>query len=531
MPDEVERYLREHSLDSNFIFSKFGVTWGEDKITIPIHDMDGKFLYNRYRHLSGKSKFTSDPGAHPVLFALDKAKNEHDLILCEGEPDCMRLWQEDIPAVTGTCGVATFSEKLAEPLTGKNVYIVLDTDEPGVDSVYKYIEILNTIGINPLIIDLPSEYKDVCEYFTDSHIKKDFINLQEKALSVNDWIDKHSPKEFALEKASDLIEAEIPPEQWLINRILPIEGFCFLVGAEATSKTFDALTMANSVATGTAWLDKFEVKEIGKVLILDKENTRRRIQSRMKGLNMNSPDIYRVSYPQYFELNDTKEVDGYSKFAKYLSRKVNKLNIKLIIIDSFTDILIGNENDREDVQKFFDAMRQLFPGRSILILHHASKPAQGVQRTSAQLARGSTNIMAQAYSAFHVSCMPKSRTEFVIEQTKAGDSEKLNKFMIELVVTTNKEHPDQTIVNALKYCGEVPDAKQKVAEAVSVIEEAFQIKTMLPRQELLDICIGKGVSQASMERAINQMKKEERLDSIADQDNKSKRVYIQTYAE
>lgn len=508
----IEEYLTNHSLNEDFVKKIFLWEWDTEKITIPIFDAEKKFLYNRYRHLGGPNKFSTDKGSHPALYALHLIKEKTTVVLCEGEPDCVRLWQEKIPAITGTSGVKTFNPKMAEPLKGKKVLIVLDTDEEGVSSLEKYYKVLTETGADPYIKELPKEYKDVSEYFTAGFTKADFDKLPE--MTLEDWQDAHEPEEYGWESASELSERDIPANKWLVDRIIPREGFCFIVGPEASGKSFDSLTLAHSVATKTPWLDKFEVTEQMPVLIIDKENTKKRTQDRIKGLGIKDEPIYWLKAPHYLELADSERETGFSAFMESVARKVKKLGIGFIIIDSFTDILVGNENDRADVQHFFDAIRQLFPNIAILVLHHASKPAPGVVRTMSQRARGSTNIMAQTYSAFHVEPLPKSKTEFTVEQTKAGDAEKLSKFLIELIVKPNPDSEGDTLVTGIEYKGEVQDKEEKANEAAALIEECFAETDMIPRDDLKDAIMAEGVSRSTFDRAIKQLKEEGKIDSV-----------------
>lgn len=531
----ITEYLENHSLNADYVKS-LGWIWEDDSttITIPIYNEEGKLLFSRYRHLEGSAKFTTDKGAKPALYCVHKIKNHNEVVLCEGESDTARLWQEGIPAVTGTSGVKTFSRALASPLAGKTVKICLDNDEAGNSSVEKYYSVLSEVGADPYIVELPEGVKDVCEFFTLGGTKQEFAELP--TITIDDWKDKNTPEEFRLETVADINEYNIPPEEWLVNRILPAEGFAFIVGAEATGKSFYTLTLAQAVATGEAWLKNTAVDDTGKplfyvsgkqnVLIIDKENTKRRVQSRTRWLGMGEIDnIYYLKYPHYFELADPREDDGISKIAKEAARQVKKNNIKFIIIDSFTDVMVGNENAAGDVQGFFDAMRRLFPNVCILVLHHASKPAQGVVRTSAQRARGSTNIMAQVYSAFYVEALPKSRSEFVIEQTKAGDAEKFPKFYVELDVQ-RIEGSDKTKVAGINYKGIVPDEEMKTDAAFVAIEGILVAKGSIGRKELLDMLQAEGISKRTALRAIKQMTEDKKIESVPDEHNKSKRKYI-----
>lgn len=529
----INNYLESHSLKDKFVRS-LGWTWEEDgnTITIPVYDQKGKLSYCRYRHLEGRNKFSTDTGAHPSIYCIHKIKDVKDIILCEGEPDCARLWQEGIPAVTGTSGVKTFSIKLAEQLIDKNITLCLDTDEAGQSSIENYYNVLSEVGISVKIKELPKEYKDISEYFTAGFSKEDFEALP--TFSFEEWLDKNEPEQYKFETVTDILSQKIPPDEWLVNRMIPAEGFTFLVGAEATGKSFYALSLAQAVATATPWTDAkkkdsdeylFNVSKPKKVLVIDKENTKRRVQSRLKWMGIDSPNIYYLKFPHYFELSDPTEEDGFSKIAKAASRKVKAEGIKFIVVDSFTDVMIGNENAAGDVQKFFDAFRQLFEGCSILVLHHASKPSQGVVRTSAQRTRGSTNINAQVYSMFYVEALQKSKTEFVIEQTKAGDAEKLNRFIVQLKVE-QIGNTDKTKVTGIEYKGEVPDEEMKLQEAIKQIEEAFIATSQMSLSDLVDVLQSNGISNATCRRAIKEMIDDGTIQKIQDPDNKAKKLVV-----
>ena len=118
------------------------------------------------------------------------------------------------------------------------------------------------------------------------------------------------------------------------------------------------------------------------------------------------------------KLQVTDPQGNFSEFMLALAEEVKNENIEFIVIDSFVDLMVGNENAANDVQKFFDAMRQLFPSLSILSLHHESKPAPGTFKNDAQRTRGSSNINAQTTTQFRIEILQKSKTEFTLKQTK-----------------------------------------------------------------------------------------------------------------
>jgi len=319
---------------------------------------------------------------------------------------------------------------------------------------------------------------------------------------------------FKLETIKELLGEELGEESWLIDRVLPKEGFTFIVGAEATGKSFYTLTIANSVVTGKDWLDKYKVGHKTKVLFMDKENTRRRTQGRARGLGMQdvNGEIYRIKMPHLFNLLDEKK--QLSEFAKSLSQQVVDLGIGLIIVDSFADFMLGNENSAEDVQVFFTAMRALFPTQAVLVIHHENKPSQGVSRTSSQRVRGSTNITAQLVSGFRVFAVPKTQNEFVLEQFKAGDSERLKPFKVELVTKQKVYEPDKTYVSEIKWNGEYYDEEGKAELAKELIMGFFDENPTTERKELINYCIENGVSQRTADTVIREMVEDNQLEKI-----------------
>lgn len=310
---------------------------------------------------------------------------------------------------------------------------------------------------------------------------------------------------FKLETLKELMDEELGEEQWLIDRVLPSEGFTFIVGAEATGKSFYTLDITNSLITGKDWLGKFKVTRTTNVLFMDKENTRRRMQGRARGLGMNDKleGVYRIKMPHLFNiLNEKKQL---SEFALSLSEQVKKLEIGLIIVDSFADFMLGSENSAEDVQVFFTAMRALFPTQAVLVLHHENKPSQGVSRTSSQRVRGSTNITAQLVSGFRVFAIPKTQNEYVLEQFKAGDSEKLKPFKVELVSKQVLYKPDKTYISEIKWNGEYYDEEGKAELAEDLILDYIENNPTSMRKDIIDNVSQNGVGERTIVTVLSKM--------------------------
>ena len=127
---------------------------GEKRFTIPIRDKQDtvrdmrRWLPPEYRAEDENKKMLhwrrGYGGAR--LFPIDQLDAD-DLILCEGELDALALISHGIPAITATCGVSTWSDRLSESFSGKRVKILMDNDEPGYSGALKRAESLSRFGV------------------------------------------------------------------------------------------------------------------------------------------------------------------------------------------------------------------------------------------------------------------------------------------------------------------------------------------------------------------------------------------------
>lgn len=535
IPEKVKEYFTQHSLNSSFLKNDLGWKWNDNTIIIPIYDQQGKEIYCKYRHLDFSkdqqtdiSKFTFDKGSHPTLYCLHKIKKLDKVVLVEGEIDSAQLWQNNIPSITSTGGVSKFDSVMANMLIGHEVIVCLDTDKAGQKNIWKIVQTLTKVGIKTKILELPVIVKDVCEFFASGGTCERYKEFIKQAKTPSEWWKLHKPEDFATITAGELLTLEFPSNPWLINHVLAKEGFAFFIAAEGSYKSFITLDMALAIVSGKNWLglDEFKVEHSGKVLFIDKENPLEMVQRRIKGLGYSGKaleNIYWVKYPEKLQLAD--DSGQISEFIKSLSAEVINENIDLVVIDSFVDLMVGNENSADDTQTFIKVIRESFPKKAILVLHHENKPSQGTYRNDAQRTRGSTNINAQAMTMFRLETVAGSKTEITIKQTKCRDAQKLDKFLIEAQVKTDQD--GKTYVTGFNYKGIVEDLPEnKVEEAKNIIEEIFKDSPFLSRQEIVDACNKQNVQLRSVERALKSLVKNGTIDSIPNPNNKRKKNFI-----
>jgi len=506
-------YLQEHGLDPEFVKKALGWAWDDNKITIPIYDIDGKLLYCKYRNMTGEKKFEFDPGNSPALYGIHRIQSKKQIILCEGEADAAILLQNDFPAVT-TGSVSNHKQEILSPLAGREVIIILDNDKPGQKAISEFYTSLIAAGSTPKIATLPKEVKDVCEYFVTGS-KAGMKQILDQAITLDDWQEANKPPEFTVLTGETLIERNFPAQRWLIKRIVPANGITFIVGSEGVGKSFNALTMADSIANKDKWLDNFEVEQSAKVLILDMENSLAETQDRMNALGINGKGLFFLEYPHLFSFDPENKDEDFSPFALYIKSFVEKNNIGLIIIDSFIDLMTGNENSSQETQVFFRSIKQLFGDKSIIILHHAGKSGGPIQRTSSEKTRGSTNIQAQAFSSLYVSKIPRSENEYSMEQTKLrGGGQKIKKFKIEMKIHEDIYNKEVTQVIGLKYRGEIIDEVEKSVLCEDLILQSFDIMEVASRMELEARCTAAEISKRTFATIIKKLQDDKILERI-----------------
>lgn len=501
----AQKYLLEHGISAEQA-EILNLDSSESELHIPVLDENGETLFVKTRNLNYKAgddestKYKNAGGSHATLFNFHAVKEKNNIVLCEGEMDCLKLVVEDIPAISSTGGAGVFLKEWTTLLSNKRVFVCYDNDDAGRKGIKKVLDFLP----DARVVLLPPEIKDVCDYFTAGNTRGSFLQLVRNAQTKSEWEVRNLPPEFSLMSAKELTEREFEQHPWYIDQILYSEGFCFIFGAEGTGKSFLAMSVAKSVATGEDWLGVFKVSKQTSVLFLDKENPHSMNQRRALGLGLTQDNVYWLEYPEKFQLSDGK--GGASEFAKALTAIIKEKHIGLIIIDSFIDLMVGSENSSTDTQGFFDAIRTLYPGIAYLVLHHENKPSQGLFRSDSQRLRGSSNVSAQTFTSFRLEQVAKSKTEMTLKQTKARDAQRLDKFMLKMLVENNADKT--TTVTGFTYLGVCADQEEdKSTEAeeciLAILEnDAFSSAS---RKTLIESGLASDITERTMERALKKL--------------------------
>ncbi len=208
---------------------------------------------------------------------------------------------------------------------------------------------------------------------------------------------------------------------FLIDKVIYPKTITMLYSPPGQFKSFVAVNMALSIASGHDWLN-YETKQ-NAVLYCDKENNdnivKQRLMAMHKGLKIKDKDI-----PLYFlrregDLIVNKRAND--KFLQKLFKTIEYYNIKVVFFDTMHRFGDYEENSSDDVNLLYNHVFQRLLeeyGCSIIFLHHTNKDGNF---------RGSGDFLGMVDTAYKVKRKPKSDSFSIVnEKNRSGEIEQLN---------------------------------------------------------------------------------------------------------
>lgn len=185
-----------------------------NRIMIPIHDLDGNVvgftgrIYNQSddaKYINSKESEVFQKGK--ILFNYHLAKNhirnQHELIIVEGNMDALKLYASGIKNVVALMGTAlTIDQVNVIKKLRTKVILMMDSDNAGKLGMYQNGNILKANGVDPFIV-LLSGAKDPDEYINKFGIEK-FQNLLKSPSSFLNYKLDYFKENLNLDDVSDL---------------------------------------------------------------------------------------------------------------------------------------------------------------------------------------------------------------------------------------------------------------------------------------------------------------------------------------
>ena len=330
----------------------------------------------RFRKTTEPRDFKWSKGATASLFHSQEIVKESWAILCEGETDTMRLWQEGYRSVYGLPGFNTFKDEMLKPLSKYDkIFIILDNDQDynvrhTVDAAWGRLR--GILGPKARRVMLPDDVKDICEFF-ESYSNDTFKDIMRQSVEGTFHY-----------KALDL-SVPPPPYDWLVEGLICRGDTTLLVGEPNVGKSWISLSLAVSMADGAKTWMGMPMNAHGKVLYIDEENPHDVVYNRLHKLGMNDFSNLRYLHRQGVRLD--------RNFDKLLDEAIT-YQPDMIVLDSLTRFHTRDENNAGEMAGLFnDSINMLCreTGAAVIILHHTNKS----ESTSSYVrTRGSSDIGA-----------------------------------------------------------------------------------------------------------------------------------------
>jgi hypothetical protein len=178
--------------------------------------------------------------------------------------------------------------------------------------------------------------------------------------------------------------------QWLVEDLWSDQAVGILGGEPKCCKSFLALDVAVSVASGTACLRQFLVPRAGKVLLFPAEDSLAVVRRRLEGI-AHAANVSFQSLPVEVITAHSLRLDTPADRQR-LANTVENLHPILLILDPLIRLHRVDENDATQIAGLLSYLRELQRQfqLAVLLVHHARKDSNGSR--PGQALRGSSEL-------------------------------------------------------------------------------------------------------------------------------------------
>ncbi len=206
--------------------------------------------------------------------------------------------------------------------------------------------------------------------------------------------------------------------RWLIKDLWGDEAVGIVGGEPKCCKSFMALAMAVSVASGTPCLGQFEVTRTGRVLVYAAEDALHTVRERLVGIAIASGvrladlDIHVITARTVrLDIDNDREA---------LAETIKILKPKLLVLDPFVRLHRIDENNSGEVAPLLGFLREMQRkyNTAVVLVHHARKG--GKKMRGGQALRGSSEFHAWGDSNLYLRRHDKELTMTVEHRAAAS---------------------------------------------------------------------------------------------------------------
>jgi hypothetical protein len=196
--------------------------------------------------------------------------------------------------------------------------------------------------------------------------------------------------QLPVQRASELSLDSAALSHWLVEGLWSDQAVGILGGEPKCCKSFLALDLAVSVASGAPCLRRFTVERTGPVLLFPAEDSLAVVRQRLEGI-CSAAGVAFQSLPVEVITAPTLRLDT-PKDRERLTNTVQAHQPRLLILDPLIRLHRVDENDASQISGLLSYLRQLQRAfqLAVLVVHHARKDANSTR--PGQALRGSSEL-------------------------------------------------------------------------------------------------------------------------------------------
>lgn len=392
-PESTVDFFYRHA-DKTIAYKVTRLNWGEGKKT---------YAVSHWAKDQWKLGQNEIPRILYHLPEITAASPDTTIYIVEGEKCADILLRQGLVATTSMSGASkwinTPDESRHDPLRDRTVVILPDNDKPGKRHALQVAGDLYGIAGSVKVVALPGlpEKGDIADWLTAGFTIDD---LNAVVASAPGWCPE--PQDAQEEEQeidpdlyrlhTDIDVQNLPPMEWAIDKILPIQSLAAIYGEPGKGKTFFSLDLGLHVATGMEW-HEHAVKQ-GPVVYIAAEGLRG-LQLRLMAWKFQHHIPIQQSLPIYIigEAVPLLLPDTIGKLIKTL--KHMPVQPHIVFVDTLgRSFAGGEENSNDSMNQACNAanMIQREVGCTVVFVHHKGKNAVGLRGGSALIGGVDTSI-------------------------------------------------------------------------------------------------------------------------------------------
>jgi len=415
--DKVRAWWEQYTRIPNTEWESWGVVFTPTQVRFTWEDSSAIKV-----RTAGEKKFSwAGQVSAPPLWPTIPEKLDSILWLTEGESDCGVLRHLNFQAFSITKGAGkTLSTESWEALHSrgvKTVVLVFDSDSPGQEGAQRAFETIGSTPIDIIILDLKPLLNPL---LGEKDLRDLFFRygepLQEsiKTLYTRTLKEKRIRRKVILE---DFLAQPIEEVSWLVEDIWLNQSTGLISGPPKSGKSWLALDLGLSVATGKPFLHKYAVERPGPVVLITSEDPDPLLQDRFKKILIakglgGSVDLPSITFPKNLGIPFHLDLDrdftfspqGTDSLLKWL-RQIRDLHgrLALVIIDPILRFLptgLDEYKASEVAASIFQTTSKIYKefGAGVVLVHHKNKSGSDSKGSYGSIAFG-----AFAESALYLS--------------------------------------------------------------------------------------------------------------------------------